>query len=179
MLHRRDFYRFGSIVLGGVMGAILAVPGAAYVIDPILRKKGAAAKGGGRHELARLDQLEVGVPQAFPIVDERQDAWVKYPREPIGAVWLIRQPAGVTPAVMAFTAECPHLGCAVNLTADAKSFKCPCHDSGFDLKGKPTNRIPPRGMDSLKVELSDEADPRITVTFERFRAQSEEKIPLV
>jgi menaquinol-cytochrome c reductase iron-sulfur subunit len=34
-------------------------------------------------------------------------------------------------------------------------------------------------MDRLQVELSKDADPVVRVKFERFRAQSEEKIPLV
>ena len=41
---------------------------------------------------------------------------------------------------------------AVNLTADKKMFRCPCHDSEFTLAGKPENAIPPRGMDTLEVE---------------------------
>ncbi len=34
-------------------------------------------------------------------------------------------------------------------------------------------------MDTLEVKLSDDQDPKIQVKFQRFRAQSEEKIPLV
>jgi quinol---cytochrome c reductase iron-sulfur subunit, bacillus type len=34
-------------------------------------------------------------------------------------------------------------------------------------------------MDRLQVELSGGDDPEIRVKFERFRTQSEEKIPLV
>ena len=77
------------------------------------------------------------------------------------------------------TSECPHLGCAVNLTADGKSFLCPCHTSTFDLEGKPENQVPPRPMDRLDVEISKDEDPEIRVKFERFRSQSEERIPLV
>lgn len=171
---RRDLYRFGTIALGGLLTLALAVPGVAYVLDPLMRKRSAAKV----FRLAKLSELEVEVPQSFPIVDERQDAWVKYPKEPIGLVWLVRQKDGVPEKVIAFQAECPHLGCAVNVTADKKSFRCPCHDSAFTLQGTPENRVPPRPMDRLPVELSEDADPLIRVTFERFRSQTEEKIPL-
>jgi menaquinol-cytochrome c reductase iron-sulfur subunit len=171
-MNRRDVYRYGTVVLGSLVALALAVPGVAYLVDPLRRK----TKAGDFTPLAKLDELPVGSPQSFAIVDERQDAWVKYPREPIGSVWLVRQPEGSKVPVVAFTSECPHLGCAVNLSADGKNFFCPCHTSSFDFAGKPLNAIPPRGMDALEVRITDDA--RVEVRFRRFRTQSEEKIPL-
>lgn len=173
-MNRRDFYRIGTIVLGNMVALVLAVPGVAYVLDPLRR----ATKQGDLQRLANLSELKVGEPRSFTVIDERQDAWVKYPREPIGSVWLVRQPAGSKPEVVAFTAECPHLGCAVNLTADGTSFLCPCHTSSFDLKGARLNTIPPRGMDALPVEVSGDDDPEVRVKFQRFRTQEKEKTPL-
>ena len=175
-MNRRDVYRFGTIAPGqpGGPGRCLAVPGVAYLLDPLRRK----SKQGDLESLTRLGQLSIGVPVSFAIINERQDAWVKYPREPIGSVWLIRQPEGSKEPVLAFTAECPHLGCAVNLAGDGKSFLCPCHTSNFDFQGKPLNQVPPRGMDQLEVKLSIDPDPEVRVRFQRFRTQTEEKHPL-
>jgi menaquinol-cytochrome c reductase iron-sulfur subunit len=178
---RRDFHRFGSLVLGGLIKLAVAVPAVAFILSPF-RKRGAStnatATDGAFEDLASLSQLEVGVPRSFGIVRDQVDAWVKYPREPVGSVWLIRQPAGVEPPVIALTAECPHLGCAVNRSADGKGFFCPCHTSAFDIDGKPLNKIPPRPMDQLDVELSNDPDPRVRVRFQRFRALAEERITL-
>jgi Rieske Fe-S protein len=168
MIDRRNFYRLGTFVVGGLMGAVLAVPGAAYLFDP-LRRRG---KAGEFHDLARLNDLQVGVPRSFPVIEERQDAWVKYPREPVGAVWLVRQPDD---RVLALTAECPHLGCAVNFAADRKSFFCPCHTSSFDFRGRKLNAVPPRDMDALEVEVKGGV---VRVRFQRFRTQIKEKKPL-
>ncbi len=143
---RRGFLGFLTIALGGLIGLVLAVPGAAYVLSP-LRKRG---RDGGFRTLARLSQLQVGIPQSFAIIEERHDAWVKYPREPVGSVWLIRQQDGADPPVIALTSECPHLGCAINLMADGKGFLCPCHTSAFDLEGKPKNQVPPRADGSTR-----------------------------
>lgn len=175
-MNRRDLYRYGTIALGSLVTLGLAVPGVAYVLDPVLRR-------GSRQEefqtLTSLSRLPVGVPTSFPIIEERQDAWVKYPREPISSVWLVRQPPCDSKVqVLALSSECPHLGCAVNLGPDGKSFFCPCHTSSFDLCGKVTNTVPPRPMDALEVRLTDDPDPQVQVKFQRFRAQSEEKIPL-
>ncbi|MFO0955882.1 MAG: Rieske 2Fe-2S domain-containing protein [Isosphaeraceae bacterium] len=174
MPSRRAFYRFGSSLIGGAIGIGLAIPGVAFLLDPLRRGGGGSAL---KRELTRLGQLTVGKPQAFPIIAERQDAWVKHPPEPVGTVWLIRQPEGTTPPVVAFTAECPHLGCLI--TADEGGFVCPCHRAEFDLSGKKRNAVSPRGMDTLEVELSKDDDPVVTVLFQRFRTQAEEKIPLV
>jgi menaquinol-cytochrome c reductase iron-sulfur subunit len=173
-MNRRDFYRYGAIALGNLVALVLAVPGVAYLLDPLRRK----SRQGDFDSITRLGQLPVGVPQAFPIIDERVDAWVKYPREPVGSVWLIRQPAGAPEPVIALSAECPHLGCAVNLAPDGKSLLCPCHTSNFDFQGKPLNKVPPRPMDRLEVKLSTGDDPEVLVKFQRFRTQSEEEIPL-
>ena len=170
-MNRRDFYRIGTVVLGNGLALALAVPGLAYLLDP-LRK---AAKSGKMQGLARLSDLNVGVPRSFAVIDERQDAWVNYPREPVGSVWLVRKADG---SVTAFTAECPHLGCAVNLTPEGKEFLCPCHTSAFNLEGKPLNAIPPRGMDTLEVELTTGDDPEVQVKFQRFRTQEKEQQPL-
>jgi menaquinol-cytochrome c reductase iron-sulfur subunit len=174
---RRDLYRYGSIALGGLVKLAVAVPAVAFLVSP-LRKRGTVAEDGEFTTLTSLSQLAVGKPRSFAIIRDRTDAWVKYPAEPVGSVWLVRQPEGSKPEVIAYTSECPHLGCAINLTADDKSFLCPCHTSAFDLEGKPQNQVPPRPMDRLKVELTTGPDPKVRVKFQKFRTLAEEKIPL-
>jgi len=174
---RRDFYRYGSLVLTGLVKLAVAVPAVAFLVSP-LRKKDARAGEDTFETLTSLGQLPVGVPRSFAIIRDRTDAWVKYPSEPAGSVWLIRQPAGVKPEVIAYTSECPHLGCAINLAEGGKSFLCPCHTSAFDFDGNPQNQVPPRPMDRLDVELTADPDPKVRVKFQRFRALAEERIPL-
>ena len=55
----------------------------------------------------------------LPIIEATKDAWVTYPSEPLGSIWLVRLPEGAEPPLTAFTAECPHLGCAITLASDA------------------------------------------------------------
>jgi menaquinol-cytochrome c reductase iron-sulfur subunit len=172
---RRDLYRFATMAVGSLMALLLAVPGVAFVLAP-LRKHDV---DDSFEALTRLNDLEVGVPRSFAVIKDRQDAWVRYPREPVGSIWLIRQPDGSSNPVIALSAECPHLGCAVNLSGDGKGFLCPCHTSAFDLKGAQKNDVPPRPMDQLDVQLGDGDNPVIRVKYQRFRTQCEEKLPLV
>lgn len=173
-MSRRDLLIRLVSTCKAVLGLALVVPGVAYLLSPLKGRQG----GVSFDSCARLSELKVGEPRLFAIVKDLRDAWVKYPREPIGAVWLIRQPAGVDPPVVALTAECPHLGCAVKLAADGKSFLCPCHNSVFDLAGNPENKVSPRPMDPLDVQLTHGPDPDIQVKFERFRPQADRRIPL-
>jgi Rieske Fe-S protein len=178
--NRRDFFGRASLVLGGLMSLVVAVPGVAYLLDPILRKSKAETTSSENDfkPLASLAELEVGVPKAFQVIDAHTDAWVRYPEAPIGTVWLIRNPEGAKEPVTAFSADCPHLGCGVMLSADRKNFACPCHTSAFAFDGHPLNSVPPRGMDRLPVKLSADSSPKVLVHWQRFRSQTEEQIPI-
>ena len=48
---------------------------------------------------------------------------------------LARDDAEGEPQVTAFTAACPHLGCAVEFNAANDRFECPCHLSKFAISG--------------------------------------------
>ena len=175
MLNRRAFYRWSAIALGNACGLAVAIPGLRYLLDPLGKRAG----GGDFRPMARLSQLAVGEPQAFAVIARRQDSWVRYPPEPIGSVWLVRQPEGAPEPVLALSAECPHLSCPVNLAPDRRTFLCPCHQASFGFDGKTLNSVSPRAMDALEVKLGAEPDPEIAVKFARFQPQTREKKPLV
>ena len=174
MPNRRDVFRLGAVALGNLFALALAVPGIKFLLDP-LGKKG---PGGSFRPLTTLGQLQVGEPKAFAIIARRQDGWVRYPEEPVGSVWLVRQPEGSKEPVVALSAECPHLSCPIPLAADGKTFLCPCHGANFALDGQKLNAVAARGMDTLAVEISKAGDPEVFVKFERFQPQSSEKKPL-
>src|SRR5262249_26324971 len=99
-MNRRAALRLATSLLRSLITLVLAVPALAYIVSP-LRKRN---RDNSFATLTRLSQLEAGVPRSFAIIEDRHDAWVKYPREPVGAVWLVRQKAGATPSVIAFSA---------------------------------------------------------------------------
>lgn len=171
---RRGFYRIGSVILGNIAVLSVTIPGIRFLFDPLGKK----SQGGGFRPLAKLAQLTVGKPEAFAIIADRKDSWVRYEPEPIGSVWLVRQPEGSRDAVIALSAECPHLRCPVNLSPDKSSFLCPCHQASFDLNGDRLNEVSPRSMDRLEITLSDATNPEISVRFERFQPQTSIKKPL-
>jgi menaquinol-cytochrome c reductase iron-sulfur subunit len=145
---------FATVVAALATGAIATLTplaaGLASFFSPLRRK---AAPSTVR--VALLDQVpDDGVPRAFPVLADREDAWNRYPAQRIGAVYLVRQPGEKAP--VAFTAKCPHAGCFIGYTAGEDTFKCPCHTSAFKLDGTRVRgdaEVSPRDMDQLTVEL--------------------------
>ncbi|OYV79101.1 MAG: hypothetical protein B7Z73_19275, partial [Planctomycetia bacterium 21-64-5] len=141
--------------------------------------------------VARLSDLVPGQPKSFPVVGSRRDAWTLYPDEVIGRVWLLCEKApsdGRQPDVKAFTAVCPHLGCAIQHDAGKQRFLCPCHRATFDLAGQPLpepsgkKSHAPRGMDGLECRLvrdQDESEWWVEVRYERFEQGLTVKVPKV
>jgi len=70
--------------------------------------------------------------------------WVKDQR-----VWIVREEAGIY-AIFAF---CTHLGCTPKWLRTESKFKCPCHGSGFTMKGVNFEGPAPRALERLKISL--------------------------
>lgn len=160
--------------IGLLVGAVPALAGLAFFLDPILRKKKGGA-GDGFHKMpVKLEALEInGEPQLVKIILDKADAWNTYLNQPVGAVYLRRTDKD---KVVAFNSRCPHLGCAVDYQPAEKSYFCPCHTSTFSLDGEKKNKIPPRNLDELDVQIRNGTE--VWLKFQNFRATTPEKIPV-
>jgi menaquinol-cytochrome c reductase iron-sulfur subunit len=164
---RRSFLSLLVAAGSALIGVIVAKPGAAYVLDPLLRGGG---KKGRWVRVAKLDSLS-DQPIAVPVVGEQVDAWTRQDAVRLGMVWLRKK----GDQVVALNAECPHLGCRVGYLKDQKRFGCPCHDSSFSEDGQRLGGPAPRSMDPLEVRVKDGA---VEVQFIRYRAQTKERIAI-
>jgi menaquinol-cytochrome c reductase iron-sulfur subunit len=164
---RRDFFTWIVAVGSTAIGALLLIPGATYVLDPVLRGGG---KKGRWIRVAELASLSKDRPVSAAVVGEQVDAWTKAPAVRLGTVWLRVMPDD---KVAAWNAECPHLGCKVGFDPDHARFGCPCHDSAFSLDGQVMGGPAPRPMDTLEARVQD---GHVEVRFQRFRAQIKEQI---
>ncbi|MSP25005.1 MAG: Rieske (2Fe-2S) protein [Myxococcales bacterium] len=163
-------------VLGVLVGvgssayaASLAIPAARFLSGGA----GPAATSGDAHaasfiRVARLESLRDGVPERVRVRGDRRDAFTLTRELTLGSVWLRK--AG--DALLAFSAECPHLGCAVALDDGGASFGCPCHTSRFLLDGSAASGPSPRGMDPLATRV---VDGWVEVAFKRFRQGTTER----
>ena len=173
---------FLAIFLGTILALFPFLTGLSVFFDP-LRRRGSQ---GNWIRLATLDALpDDGVPRQFEVISDKQDAWNKYLNQPIGAVYLVREPG--SEKVTAFNATCPHAGCFIGFRAAQKQFGCPCHKSEFDLTGariEPERSPSPRDMDSLEVEVrraegGERTGKELWVKYQDFRIATHDKIPKV
>ena len=166
MAHADDPNRRGAlrtIVAGGsaVFAAGTAGPAIKLALAPAL----AGTHAEGRWiKIARLADLKDGEPKRVPIISEVVDAWTKYNRENLGAVWLLKN----RDEVRALSVTCPHLGCGIEKTKEG--FGCPCHTSAFDPAGKRMSGPSPRDMDPLEARVIGDGENRsVEVRFKKYR----------
>ncbi len=158
-----------ALALGAAAFATPVVAAIVSFLNP-LRQKGQA---GELMRLASLEGLpEAGPPVKFPVIMDRVDAWNRYPKQPVGAVFLRRT---AKERVLALQVVCPHAGCFVDYDEANKRYHCPCHKATFDLEGKrlEARSESPRDLDELEVELRGS---EVWVKFERFQPGSTEKV---
>lgn len=165
-MERRSFLKWATNGLGALFGAILGLPGLAYFLYP----RNVPAPERGFKPVARLSELEVGVPKQATIRDVRTDAWTFHPNDVIGRVWLIRRDEKT---VEAYTTVCPHLGCSINFLEKDRIFKCPCHNGTFDMdcqrvETPGVTNPAPRGMDKLRCEFDPNNPDLIRVEYKDF-----------
>lgn len=172
---RRGFGKaVAAIVIGGLITLTPLVAGLLFFLDPLIRRwRGDSVEEDFIKVDATVDSLpDNGLPMRVTVFADKVDAWNKRLNQPIGSVYLSRQPDG---SVVAFNVLCPHLGCTVDYRPAQEDYFCPCHTSSFNLSGEKTNAIPPRGMDTLEVKTEGNS---ILVKYQEFLAATQEKIPV-
>jgi Rieske Fe-S protein len=172
---RRGFLKRVLTVFLGVFAALVPVGVVLRVLsDPLRQKTGTTAPV----LITSLDALPAdGVPRKFSVIASKQDAWNRFSKVPIGAVYL-RRSAQDKNKVDALNVVCPHAGCFVDFSTTENQFLCPCHKSSFRVDGAIANAgsPSPRGLDALNVEVRK--DGSVWVEFKNFEAGRVEKVPV-
>jgi len=182
---RRTVLKSISASLASACAVGVAIPGTRYAVASLSRR----SSGDAVVQRVPLDNLPPGKPIEMAITGSRRDAWTLYPEQVIGRLWLVRRTDEKTPPeqakVDAFTSECPHLGCVVQLDVSGDRFVCSCHKAYFDFSGNPLpgqsgEKTPaPRPMDSLKCPCVVEEHTGqwwVEVTFEKFQLGIPDKV---
>lgn len=179
-MDRRVLLQWLTRAIGTACTAVVVVPGARYLIDPLRRR---ALRERTFQRMIRLDDLAPGVPRRVAVTGTRRDAWTLYAEETLGYVWLVRRTGvSVRPEdaeVDAFTTVCPHLGCAIGLDRAERKFACPCHQASFSLSGRRvldqdlgSANPAPRDMDSLPCQIVADENAQewwVEVAYQKFQ----------
>src|SRR5215471_7916460 len=124
---RRSFLTQVIRLLKAGIAIFFAIPIVRYVFYPVF---GSGASEDLWSAAGSFSDIPVGEPQRRTFLAAERDGWSERLVE--RSVWVIRDTDDRTTV---FNAVCPHLGCTIGWRADAQTFKCPCHEAAFSLKG--------------------------------------------
>lgn len=160
---RRSFLKVATCAIGGGVGLAVAAPVLILVADP--SRKVTVTTPTAPLDLGPAEQFRAGaaphrVDVIAPVV---QDAWTAARNVVLGAAWVRRT---APDKIVALSATCPHLGCAVGWDAASGNFLCPCHDSRFSVAGDKLTGPSERGLDELPVTV---VQGRLQLTWMRYK----------
>lgn len=143
--HRRTFLARVSLVLSGVIGLIMTVPGMAFILAPVFRPM--------KHDwrsVGKLDSFKIGATVLVRFEDPAAEVWAGVTATT--AAWLRRVDET---EFIAFSINCRHLGCPVRWVNTAGLFMCPCHGGVYYKDGTVAGGPPPEPLDRYPVRIQD------------------------
>ena len=160
---RRNFMIRAIVAIFAFIGAVMAATLGGFAIVPALKKRTSEWSDAGT-----VADLAVDQPHERRFFEIVKSGWQSEKRE--RSVWLVKKSDG---SVLAFSANCPHLGCGYRWIAASNRFECPCHGSMFDLNGRVLSGPAPRALDSMETKVEN---GRLFVQYEVFQLGTAKKI---
>ena len=148
-----------------MVAAAWAVPLGIYAVAPALKRRIREWADAGA-----VADLDVDRPCELDVVVSRRDGWQEV--RAVKSFWAYRTQNG---EAVAFSAICPHLGCAFQWRGDEGHFVCPCHLSVFSLSGEVVSGPSPRPLDRLDVRVEN---GRLLVLPQDFKSGVRQRIPI-
>lgn len=137
-LSRRDFIKGTAATIGGLIGAVIALPTIAYLLSPALRVE----EDTDSIDLGPLENYPVGTPTRFETVRTKVNGWER--TATTYGLFVLRTS---DTDVRVFSDICTHLGCRVSWHPDQQHYISPCHNGHFDIVGNVVSGPPPRPLD--------------------------------
>ena len=139
-INRRDFIKGTTVIIGGMITAVIGIPTIAYLIDPALRE--------GTKEawipVGKLEDIPVGTPTPFTFTLVQVNGWERTSTSHGG--YVVRRSEDPNDLYI-LNSKCTHLSCTVNWSESDKVYLCPCHDAKFGERGEVLDGPPPRPLD--------------------------------
>ena len=145
-LSRRDFIKGTVAAIGGLIGAVTALPTIAYLLSPALRTE----ENTDSIDLGPLENCPVGMPTRFETVRAKVNGWER--TATTYGLFVLRTS---DTDVRVFSDICTHLGCRVSWHLDQQHYISPCHDGHFDIVGNVVSGPPPRPLDEYITKIEN------------------------
>lgn len=156
---RRSFFAALMGTCAGLIATIVGMPVFRYILYPV-QASSRTEKWTEVGDVAEFQALDKPVTKTISLI--QRDGW----REVVSnqSVFVSRAQNGM---LQVLSPICPHLGCSVAWHENQDKFICPCHGGQFAADGKHLAGPPPRGLDTLDVQIKD---GKLQVQFEYFRS---------
>jgi menaquinol-cytochrome c reductase iron-sulfur subunit len=143
--HRRSFLERFSILLSGLIGMAVALPGLGFILAPIFRRPAPKWRSVGR-----IGTFEIGATVLVHFEDASPLPWAGVTGT-TGA-WLRRE---AETEFVAFSIKCRHLGCPERWVTGAGLFMCPSHGGVYYRDGTVAGGPPPKPLKRYSVRVRD------------------------
>ena len=156
---RRSFFASLMGACAGLIATIVGMPVFRYILYPV-QASAKTEKWTEVGDVTEFQALDQPVTKTISLV--QRDGW----REVVSnqPVFVSRAENGM---LQVLSPICPHLGCSVAWHENQNKFICPCHGGQFAADGKHLAGPPPRGLDTLDVQIKD---GKLHVQFAYFRS---------
>jgi menaquinol-cytochrome c reductase iron-sulfur subunit len=145
-LSRRDFIKGTAAAIGGLIGAVIALPTIAYLLSPALKPE----EDTDTIDLGPLANYPVGIPTRFETTRTKVNGWERTATN--YGLYVVKKSDS---EVRVFSDICTHLGCRVSWHADQQHYISPCHNGHFDILGKNISGPPPRPLDEYITKIEN------------------------
>ncbi len=144
---RRDFIKATAAAIGGLIGAVIALPSIAYLLLPALK----AQKDTAVIDMGPLKNYPVGnTPTRFEFTRTQVNGWERTATN--YGLYVVRRNES---EVRVFSDIWTHLGCRVSWHPDQQHYISPCHNGHFDLMGKNISGPPPRPLGEFVTKIEN------------------------
>ena len=155
---RRNFIKGVSVMVGGLITAVIGIPSIAYMIDPALRESSSEEW----IPVGNVDDMPVGVPTPFTFTRVQVNGWERTSTSHGG--YILRKSEDPNDMLI-LNSKCTHLSCTVNWSDNDQVYLCPCHDAKFSKQGEVLDGPPPRPLDQYtEYRVTDEGVVEIYYT---------------
>lgn len=166
-LERRSFLGLILAGVGGVIGAVMAIPLVRFATFPLRSRSGEASWS----DVGKIDEFQsLDAPVARTIAMQTNEGWRSSVMHNV--VYVV--PNGKND-LKVLSSVCPHLGCAIRWIDKQDKFICPCHGGTFTPSGEYISGPPLRGMDKLESKVENGL---LKVRFQFFRQLDANKEPV-
>jgi menaquinol-cytochrome c reductase iron-sulfur subunit len=141
---RRDFIKGTGAVIGGLIGALIAIPSVAFLLSPAMKS---SAETDAVIALGPIENYPIGIPTRFNFTRTKVNGWERTATD--YGLYVVRKSG----EVRVFSDVCTHLGCRVSWHVDQEYYISPCHDGHFDILGNVISGPPPRPLDEFVTKI--------------------------